>query len=217
MTASWIERFETVPLMGILRGVKANEIAPLTEAVVASGLRTIEITMNTAGAPTLIETLISCGRERLEVGAGTVLSLSDYDQAMNAGATFIVMPTLVREVVGKCVADGVPVFPGALTPQEIFAAYEAGATMVKVFPSNLFGPSYFKDVRGPFEQIPLLACGGVNAHTVGAFFENGASAASFGGSIFKRHLLAAGAFDEVEIAIGKLIAAYRRAVASSVS
>lgn len=212
MTVSLLEQFKTVPLMGILRGVKAEEIGPLTETVIAAGLLTIEITMNTEDASSLIEKLVKSAKGRLCVGAGTVLGLSDYDQAIKAGARFIVMPTLVREVVARCVEDGVPVFPGALTPQEIFDAYEAGATMVKVFPANLFGPAYFKDIRGPFGQIPLLACGGVNAETVGAFFESGAAGASFGGSIFKRRLLETGAFDEIGQAIKQLIAAYKRAV-----
>lgn len=212
MTASWIEQFNTMPLMGILRGVKADEIAPLTETVIAAGLRTIEITMNTEDASSLIEKLAESAKGRLFVGAGTVLSLGEYDRAITAGATFIVMPTLVRDVVARCVKDGVPVFPGALTPQEIYYAYEAGATMVKVFPANLFGPAYFKDVRGPFSQIPLLACGGVNAKTVGAFFENGAGGASFGGSIFDRRLLETGAFDEIGQAIEQLITAYKTAV-----
>ncbi len=209
MTATWLAQFEKLPLMGILRGVTAAEIPPLTEAVTAAGLETIEITMNTPHAPSLIAALIKCAKGRLTVGAGTVLTMAEYDRAMEAGATFIVMPTLVRDVVARCVADGVPVFPGALTPQEIFNAFEVGAAMVKVFPSNLFGPTYFKDVRGPFNQIPLLACGGVNARTVGAFFENGASGASFGGSIFRRAWFEAGAYDEIESAVKQLISFYR--------
>jgi 2-dehydro-3-deoxyphosphogluconate aldolase / (4S)-4-hydroxy-2-oxoglutarate aldolase len=118
----------------------------------------------------------------------------------------------MREVVSRCQEDGIPVFPGALTPQEIFDAYNAGATMVKVFPANLFGPAYFKDVLGPFDHVPLLACGGVNAETVAAFFEHGAKGASFGGSIFRREWLTAGDYDRIGEALMSVIRAYQTAV-----
>ena len=201
--------FEKMPIMGILRGIQPGEIPSLTEAVIAAGLTTIEITMNTDGAPELIRQLIDCAEGRLAVGAGTVLSDDDMTAALEAGASFIVMPTLVDPVVRRCVDEGIPVFPGALTPNEIYNAHLAGATMVKVFPANLFGPAYFKDIRGPFNDIPLLACGGVTPHTIGAFFENGASGASFGGSIFRREWLRAGAFDRIGEEIRALISAYR--------
>ena len=206
-----LEQFEALPLMGILRGIAQEEVAPLVETVISAGLKTIEITMNTAGAPALIRELVSCAAGRLHVGAGTVLNEVDLDIAIAAGAEFIVMPTLVREVVRRCKIEEIPVFPGALTPQEIHNAYAAGATMVKVFPANLFGPAYFKDVLGPFDDVPLLACGGVNETTVGAFFQNGARGASFGGSIFKREWLSKGQFDRVGEAVASLIGAYRRA------
>lgn len=207
-----LETFSKLPLMGILRGVRPDEIGPLTETVIAAGLTTIEITMNTAGAPDLIRRLIDCAQGRLTVGAGTVLSEQYLSAALAAGASFIVMPTLVEPVVRRCVEEGIPVFPGALTPQEIHNAHTAGATMVKVFPANLFGPAYFKDIQGPFDDIPLLACGGVNPETLGAFFANGASAASFGASIFRREWLESGDYQRVGEALRDLIGAYRTVV-----
>lgn len=92
-----------------------------------------------------------------------------------------------------------------MTPQEIFEAWEAGATMVKVFPSKFFGPSYFKEIKGPLNQIELLACGGVNAENVGEFFRCGASAVAFGGSIFKKEWLTQKRFDLIEEEIKGLI------------
>jgi 2-dehydro-3-deoxyphosphogluconate aldolase / (4S)-4-hydroxy-2-oxoglutarate aldolase len=209
-----LDQFEKRPLMGILRGVKPQEIAPLIETIISAGLSTIEITMNTPGAPELIRQLVECADGRLIIGAGTVLSSADMTRALAAGATFIVMPILVPDVMQRCVAEGVPVFPGALTPEEIYRAHAAGAAMVKVFPANCFGPAYFRDISGPFADIPLLACGGVNAKTVGAFFRNGARAAAFGGSIFKREWMEAGAFDRIGAAVADLVAAYRAATQS---
>jgi 2-dehydro-3-deoxyphosphogluconate aldolase / (4S)-4-hydroxy-2-oxoglutarate aldolase len=204
-----VARFEARPLMGILRGITPHQIEPLAEAVVAAGLETIEITMNTAGAPALIRHLLDVAAGRLQVGAGTVMTLDQLEAATGAGASFIVMPTLIPEVVSACVARSIPVFPGALTPQEIFMAWQAGATMVKVFPSNLFGPSYFKDLRGPFDDIKLLACGGVRAGNVAEFFSAGANGASFGGSIFEKGL-ETGDFEDIRQSVGRLVSALPR-------
>ncbi len=193
------------PLMGILRGIRDKELAPVLETILAAGLRAIEITMNTKGAAALIKRLADLAAGRILVGAGTVLTSDDLERALDAGARFIVMPTLVEAVVSRCVARAVPVFPGALTPQEIWTAWTAGATMVKVFPSSVFGPAYFREIAGPFPDIPLLACGGVGAHNLNEYFRCGARAASFGGSVFKREWMAQGAFDRIGEAVGALV------------
>jgi 2-dehydro-3-deoxyphosphogluconate aldolase/(4S)-4-hydroxy-2-oxoglutarate aldolase len=201
--------FKELPLMGILRGIKEREIEPIVETAVRAGLRAIEITMNSDGAPLLIQKLRAKSKGRLMVGAGTVLTSEDLSRALEAGAGFIVMPTLEPDVVARCVESNVPVFPGALTPQEIQTAWNASATMVKVFPSSVFGPSYFKEIAGPFPEIELMACGGVGPGNIGEFFYCGAKAASFGGSIFKREWMEQGAFDRIEAGIKALVDAYR--------
>ena len=198
--------FKKCPVLGILRGITEEMVSPVLEAAIASGLRAIEITMNTDNAPRLITTMAKAANGRLAVGAGTVLTLKDLDSALDAGATFIVSPVLVPEVAERCVAGKIPFFPGALTPQEIYRAWQAGATMVKVFPANQTGPGYFKDIKGPFNDIELLACGGVNKDTVRDFFLNKASAVAFGGSIFRPELLKNQDYKEIEDRIRELIA-----------
>jgi 2-dehydro-3-deoxyphosphogluconate aldolase/(4S)-4-hydroxy-2-oxoglutarate aldolase len=204
-----LERFRQLPLLGILRGLDESLVPDLVESAVGAGLETIEITMNTPGAAEIIRRTVASAGGRLMVGAGTVLSVPELEQALAAGATFIVMPTLVREVVESCRRRAVPVFPGALTPQEIHAAWSAGATMVKVFPAKLFGPEYFTEIKGPFRDVELLACGGVNADSIGPFFAAGASAVAFGASVFRQDWLAARAFDRITASIERLVAAYR--------
>lgn len=181
--------FKICPVIGILRGIDPDMIHPIAEISIASGLRAIEITMNTENAPSLIKSLIEATSGRLAVGAGTVLSLKELKMALDAGASFIVSPVLVDEVAGYCVKEGIPFFPGALTPQEIFNAWRAGAAMVKIFPASVVGPAYFKEIKGPFNDIELLACGGVNALNIKDYFLNHASAVAFGTSIFKLELL----------------------------
>ena len=200
-----IDRFRELPLLGILRGIKAQMVESLVEAIVSSGLQAVEITMNTVGAPKLIEQMIRAAHNRLVIGAGTVLSMDDLHSALDSGATFIVMPVLVPEVVEYCATNTIPVFPGAFTPQEIHNAWLAGATMVKVFPSGFFGPQYFKEIKGPFSEIELLACGGVNAETIGMFFSCHASAAAVGGSVFRKDWLERGDFSSIRRAIKVLI------------
>ncbi len=193
-----VKSFLQLPIMGILRGVSSESIIPLTESATSSGLKTIEITMNTSGAPELLKKMVKVASGNLTIGAGTVLSEDDAKEAVDSGATFIVSPTLVSEVVEYCAKNKIPVFPGAFTPQEIYNAWRAGATMVKVFPAKFFGPAYFREIKGPFNDIKLLACGGVNEDTIEQFFVSGAAAVAFGGSIFKKDLIERKDFSAIE-------------------
>jgi 2-dehydro-3-deoxyphosphogluconate aldolase/(4S)-4-hydroxy-2-oxoglutarate aldolase len=117
------------------------------------------------------------------------------------------MPAMQREVVAYCVNNNIPVFPGAFTPLEIHNAWTAGATMVKVFPSQFFGPAYFKALKGPFDKIKLMACGGVNQSTIKDYFSNGADAVAFGASIFKKELIAKKDFISIENNIKSFLSA----------
>jgi 2-dehydro-3-deoxyphosphogluconate aldolase/(4S)-4-hydroxy-2-oxoglutarate aldolase len=202
-----LDRFRRLPLVGIVRGIAPTDVEPLTEAVIDAGLTCIEITLNTPAAPALIARMRAAAGDRLMVGAGTVLDLEALGAARAAGASFIVMPTLVPAVVERCVADHVPVFPGALTPQEIHGAWRAGATMVKVFPVGVFGPTYLREIKGPFADVELMAVGGVNAENMAAYFSCGASAAAFGASVFRREWLAARAYDRIAGEVRQLVAA----------
>ena len=191
--------------MGILRGVPPESIQPIVEAAISSNLGAIEITMNTKDAPALITKMLNLSNGRIPVGAGTVLSLNDMHKALDAGASFIVSPTLVTEVTEYCAANSIPVFPGALTPQEIWTAWQAGATMVKVFPVKFFGPEYIREIKGPLNEVELLACGGISRTTIKTYFENGASAAAFGGSVFRKEWIAKKEYSKIEQEISALI------------
>ena len=205
-----IEKFKRLPILGILRGIDVESVEPLVEASISAGLKTIEITMNTRGAATLIEKAAATGGKRLTVGAGTVLSVKSLEIAMDAGATFIVTPVLVEDVIKYCVKNKIPVFPGALTPQEIYNAWNAGATMVKVFPSGFFGPKYFKEIKGPFNEIELLACGGVTPENMKEYFSSGASAIAFGEGVFKREWLAGKDFKSIGEAVKRYITGFNK-------
>ena len=203
-----IDAFRRLPLMGILRGVGQEVLEPLLETIIDSGLHTIEIAMNTPDAPELISRAQEIAQGRLTIGAGTVLSKDILKSALESGATFIVLPTVIKDVVSYCAENSIPVFPGALTPHEIFAAWNAGATMVKVFPAKCFGPHYMREVKGPFESIKLLACGGVNPENIAVYFESGADAVAFGGSVFNKALLAQKKFKTIGESLKSYISHY---------
>jgi 2-dehydro-3-deoxyphosphogluconate aldolase/(4S)-4-hydroxy-2-oxoglutarate aldolase len=130
------------PVVGILRGFSPSQIAPIVEASMAGGLWNLEITMGSENAEGQIAEAVRVADGRINVGAGTVLDLGSLTRALGAGASFIVTPTLQRDVIRECVRLEVPVFPGAMSPTEIVEAWGLGATMVKVFPAEVLGPGY---------------------------------------------------------------------------
>jgi len=205
-----LTQFKALPIMGIIRGVNSEGLEPLTRAITDSGLETVEITMNTAGASELLKRMNRLAGNKLFIGAGTVLSMDSLHAALDAGAKYIVMPTLVQEVAAYCVKHKVPVFPGGFSPQEVYNAWQSGASMVKVFPAKFFGPEYIKELKGPFQDIELLACGGVDAGNISAFFEAGASAVAFGGSIFKPEWMNDKSASRITEAVEELIESYKK-------
>ena len=205
-----VKEFEKMPLLGILRGITEEQVEPLAETMIACGLKTVEITMNTAGAARLIKKMKACAKKRLVVGAGTVLDTGSLKDALKAGATFIVSPVPVKKVMSYCVKRGIPVFPGALTPSEIYKAWQAGATMVKVFPAKCFGPEYFKEIKGPFNDIKLLACAGVTPENASSYFANGASAITFGANVFKASWLKEKNYTKIGEEIRKFVRLFPR-------
>lgn len=207
-----IETFKKLPIMGILRDIPLSTQAQLIETVIDAGLKTIEITMNTQDACKLIKETFKISRGRLTIGAGTVLNIRELQQALDSGATFIVTPVLIKEVNKYCVKNKIPVFTGALTPTEIYEAWRAGSAMVKVFPASVFGPSYFKEIKGPFNEIELMAVGGANAETIPQYFSNGASAVAFGASVFRKDWINNKDFNSIEKSIKNLVAVTSQSV-----
>ncbi len=179
-----LEAFQEEPVLGILRGVSEDAILDVASAAVSAGLKFIEITFNTPGAPDLIEKTVKGFSGSLCVGAGTVVSRNDAGAALSAGAKFIVSPTLNPEVAEFCRENRLAYFPGAYTPTEVEKAWNAGAVMVKIFPASQLGPAYFRELKGPFNHIRLMAVGGVRPDNIEDFFLAGASAVAVGASVF---------------------------------
>ena len=199
---------DDLPLLAILRGVKEENLPPLVEIFIRTGICFLEITMNTPGASGLIQKIKLLSKDKIKIGAGTVLNANDLDEALAAGAEFIVSPSVIEDVINKCITKKIPVIPGALTPTEVHKAWNMGSAMIKLFPASSFGPSYIKALKGPFESIKLMAVGGVDEHNIGAYISSGADAIGFGGSILKNVWLKGEQYQIIEDKITTLVSAY---------
>ncbi|MFQ5450393.1 MAG: bifunctional 4-hydroxy-2-oxoglutarate aldolase/2-dehydro-3-deoxy-phosphogluconate aldolase [Nitrospinaceae bacterium] len=204
-----LPRFEEEPVIGIIRGMTEEALPGVMEALAAGGLRFVEITFNTPNAPALIEKTARDYTGSLCLGAGTVLSLQDAETAVAAGAGFLVAPTLNDEVAAFCRERQLPYFPGALTPTEIERAWNAGASMVKIFPASEMGPAYFRMVKGPFQNIRLMAVGGVHSKNLSEYLAAGASAVALGGSIISPARMQKKQFDLIRNGIQEFLLAVR--------
>jgi 2-dehydro-3-deoxyphosphogluconate aldolase/(4S)-4-hydroxy-2-oxoglutarate aldolase len=178
-------------------------------ASMAGGLVNIEVTMNSEGAVDLIKLAKSIMGAKGNVGAGTVTTLAALDQALGAGASFIVTPAVVPDVIQTCVQRKVPVMPGAMTPTEILSAWRLGATMVKVFPADQLGPGHLKAMKAPFPEIPLMPTGGVTVETLAAFNKSGADAVGVGGPLFDAKQVAAGNWDWFRLQAARFAEAWK--------
>ena len=182
------DSFQKAPIVGIIRGLSEAIILQIAEAYQEAGLYTLEITMNTRGATSLIAQLHK-EFPNLCIGAGTVCTMSDLENAIQAGSQFIVTPIINEAVIKKSVDLGIPIFPGAYTPSEIYKAWSLGATAVKVFPATQLGPRYIKDVLAPLNEIKLLPTGGVSEENIQSFFEAGAIGVGMGSSLLNKSLI----------------------------
>jgi 2-dehydro-3-deoxyphosphogluconate aldolase / (4S)-4-hydroxy-2-oxoglutarate aldolase len=189
-------------ILGIIRGSTKANIIPVVEAALAGGLKAIEITLNSPDGLAQIELVA----KKYPVGAGTVLNVEEAKAAVKAGATFIVSPITDQATIEYCCQNKIPVYPGALTPSEVYRAWKLGATMVKVFPvKSVGGPAYIKELKGPFNEAKLLACGGVTVQNIKEYFQAGASGVAIGGSVFSRELMAAGRYAEITAKVKKIV------------
>lgn len=177
-------------VVAILRAPSGELLADVAESLAAGGIEAIEVTFTVPAAHRVIEEVACRLHNRILLGAGTVLDTETARVALLSGAEFIVSPAVNLDVIQLCNRYGKLVMPGALTPTEIVTAWQAGADIVKVFPSEITGPGYLKALRGPLPQIRLMPTGGVNLQTAADFLRAGACALGIGGSLVEAKALA---------------------------
>jgi 2-dehydro-3-deoxyphosphogluconate aldolase/(4S)-4-hydroxy-2-oxoglutarate aldolase len=173
------------PVVAVLRARHAREYAPVIEALVSGGVRSIELTLSTDGVFDHLSGLKRQFGADAEIGVGTVTSAEQAIQALDGGADYLVTPAMVTEVVRAAVEAGVPVFPGGLTPTELLAGMQAGATAVKLFPASTVGPGYLGQLRGPFPGMRIIPSGGIGIDDAADWIAAGALAVSLGGPLLR--------------------------------
>lgn len=173
----------TTRVVAVLRARQASDYAPVVEALMKGGVISIELTLSTPGAIEEVASLRDRFGDAVELGVGTITTTEQAEAAADAGAAFLVTPILVEPVIKLALERKLPVFPGSLTPTELFAGWNAGATAVKIFPANVVGPSYVGMLRGPFPTIEVIPSGGVGIEDAPAWIRAGASAVSLGGPL----------------------------------
>lgn len=178
-----VERIEKSGVVAIVRLDDYTHAAEMARALAAGGIEAIEFTYTNPEAGDAVKATKSALGDEMLVGAGTVLDPETARSAILQGADFIVTPTVRVETIQLCNRYSVPTVIGAFTPTEILTAWEAGATIVKVFPASVGGPRYFKDVRGPLPHVRMMPTGGVSIENAGEFIKAGAIGIAAGSNL----------------------------------
>lgn len=197
-------------IVAVIRAESPDLLMDVAEALVAGGVEVMEVTFTVPRATQVLEKVASKLGSRILLGAGTVLDPETARIAILSGAEFIVSPTTNPQVIEMCRRYSKLAMPGALTPTEVVTAWQAGADIVKIFPSELTGPRYLKLLHAPLPQVRLMPTGGVNVDTAAEYLKAGACALGVGGALVDPKLVAAGDFAEIEQRAKALVEAVRK-------
>ena len=199
-------------LVPVVRCSTADAAVRVVEALYQGGIRAAEITMTVPGAIRALEKVADQLGDKLLLGAGTVLDPETCRACMLAGAEFFVTPSLRVSTIEMAKRYSKAIFPGALTPTEVLAAWDAGADAVKIFPAgNVGGAKYIKALKGPFPQIEMIPTGGVNLETIGDFLKAGSCACGVGGELVDTKAVKEGKFDVIADRAKQYMAAVTKA------
>ncbi|MDQ0188828.1 bifunctional 4-hydroxy-2-oxoglutarate aldolase/2-dehydro-3-deoxy-phosphogluconate aldolase [Alicyclobacillus cycloheptanicus] len=178
-----VERVKQAGVIAIFRKLPSATLLPLCDAVVTGGIRAVEVTVESEGAFESIRAIRQQYGDTLLIGAGTVMSVDDVHQAVEAGADLLLSPHLDPALVAAAHALGRPFVPGVATPSEVVQASRAGARVLKLFPAAPLGASYLKDLLGPFHDKCFLPTGGITVDNAAEFIRAGAVGVGMGSSL----------------------------------
>lgn len=202
-----LETLRETAIVAVLRAPTPEAALGAVDALVAGGVTGIEVTYSTPDAPAVIAEVARRHGDAVMLGAGTVTTAEQADEAVRAGAEFLVSPGTVREVAAAMKETGVTIMLGALTPSEVMLATALGADVVKIFPAVQGGVEFLKALKGPFPDVPMMPTGGVDAANLGQWLSAGAVAVGAGSTLVPTAALAAGRFEEIEDAARAFVAA----------
>lgn len=173
-------------VVAVLRIKVADKLKKIIEAIAEGGLTVAEVTMTVPNAIQLIEKMSQELDKNIIFGVGSVLSAEVAEQAIKAGAKYVVSPIFKKEIVEMSHKYDVPAMPGCFTPTEIQTAYEAGADIIKVFPADVLGMPFFKGVLAPMPHLKMMPTGGVSLTNAGEWIKAGACAVGIGSALLDK-------------------------------
>jgi len=176
-------RLRSTRIIAVLRAASVEQLYPVCDVLVEEGILSLEFTLTTPGLLKALPTIVDRYTADADVGVGTVTTATQADEAIDYGVDYLVTPTVNEAVVTQAVRRGTAVFPGGLTPSELSAGWQAGATAVKIFPAQTVGADYVKHLRGPFPELVVVPSGGIDVDGARAWLEAGAAAVSMGGPL----------------------------------
>ncbi|MDZ5810193.1 bifunctional 4-hydroxy-2-oxoglutarate aldolase/2-dehydro-3-deoxy-phosphogluconate aldolase [Halorubrum sp. AD140] len=192
-----LSRLADAGVVAVLRGVEADQLIGITEALREGGVTAVEITADTPDVAGKLGEVTGSFGDEVVVGTGTVLDSETARTTLMAGAEFVVSPSLHEDVIETCNRYGAVTAPGVMTPTEAIRGYEAGADFVKVFPAKTVGPAHLAAMKGPLGQIPMMPTGGVGPGNAAEYIDAGAFAVGAGGSLVDYDAAARGDYDEI--------------------
>jgi len=204
-----LSRLKEFVIAAVVRSDDTGKALAAVQACYDGGVKLIEITFT---VPEPIETIVAVEEkfgDSVLLGAGTVLGAVNAAAAVEAGAKFIVSPVTEPDVIKLCNEKDIPVMPGAMTPTEIYQAWRAGADIVKVFPASHLGPKYFRALKAPLPQIPIMPTGGVSAANVADWLAAGAEVLPVGGALVDKQALKDGRLHVIKKNAEELMAAVK--------
>ncbi len=197
-------------IIAVVRAQKAEQVLPLSEALIAGGVIAVEITMTTPNAIEAIRSAVQKIGTRALIGVGTVLEVRTCRLAIEAGAEFVVSPIMRPELVAAAHAADRPVMLGAYTPTEAQLAHEAGADFIKIFPADGLGTAYIKAIRAPLPHLRIVPTGGVDLQNAAAFLKAGCAALGVGSSLVSAQILQTENWAELTRLAGEFVRAVRK-------
>lgn len=191
---SAIEKYKAV---AVIRLPDPDMVEPVTEALYEGGIKVAEITMTVPNAISLIKKAVANSPDDFVMGVGSVTNAEIAEEAVNAGAKFVVSPIMKKEIIDKAIELDVPVMPGAFTPTEIQQAWDWGADIIKVFPADIVGMKFFKAVKAPLPHLKLMPTGGVSLTNGGEWIKAGACAVGVGSALMDKEAIKRGDYDRI--------------------
>ncbi|NJM64260.1 MAG: bifunctional 4-hydroxy-2-oxoglutarate aldolase/2-dehydro-3-deoxy-phosphogluconate aldolase [Acaryochloris sp. RU_4_1] len=197
MQTHWLETLRGHRAIGVVRAPELTLGMQMAKAIAQGGMQLIEIAWNSDQAPALV-TQLRQGLPECQIGVGTILSVDQLHVAIQAGAQFCFSPHVDTSIINAALAENIAVIPGALSPTEIVAAWQAGASSVKVFPVEQMGGSqYIRSLQGPLGNIPMIPTGGVSLDNAEAMIQAGAIAVGLSSDLFPAAAVKAGNWLEI--------------------